>query len=86
LRAYFLTSEAIVVASRRLLLADVLTDLLQLETDAGYGVAPSPEMLACKVFRVWDEEVGLGFRGSKPKPPKYTNSFHIKGLIKSCMG
>ena len=49
LRAYFLTSEASVVAIRGLLLADVLTDLLQFEPDRRYGVTSSPEMLAVKL-------------------------------------
>ena len=49
LRAYFLTSEASVVAIRGLLLADVLTDLLQFEPDGRYGVTASPEMLAGKI-------------------------------------
>src|SRR6516165_5735802 len=49
LRAYFLTSEASVVAIRGLLLADVLTDLVQFEPDRRYGVTSSPEMLAGKV-------------------------------------
>jgi hypothetical protein len=49
LRAYFLTSEASVVAIHGLLLSDLLTDLLQFEPDGQYGGTSRPEMLAGKV-------------------------------------
>ena len=45
LRAYFLASEAPVIAIRGLLLADVLAYLLQLKPNRGHRVAACPEVL-----------------------------------------
>ena len=42
-------AELSVCSIRGLLCADVLADLLQFESDSGYGVTASPEMLAGKV-------------------------------------
>jgi len=51
LRALIVASELLSCSIRRILLADVLTDLLQFESDRGNGIAAGPEMFAREICR-----------------------------------
>jgi hypothetical protein len=77
LRAYFLTSEASVVAIRGLLLADVLKDLLQFEPDRRYGVTSSPEMLAGKIAFL----AAQASYGDRTLPLEGTRSLMPRGVL-----
>jgi hypothetical protein len=48
-RALVMDSELTAVSIRFFLFADVLADLLQLESDGGYGVSAGPKMLAREI-------------------------------------
>jgi hypothetical protein len=76
-RALVMDSELSAVSIRFFLFADVLADLLQLESDGGYGISTGPEMPAREIS-LFATPSGYGHRALPFQKPDH-RSYRVLG-------